>query len=60
MKNKLYASTDEVIRYQYYTNKMLVQCVSTKRFTSTSGYFEANMSNIEKTWAGINELLFRR
>ena len=58
MKNKLYALGDEV-RYKYYRNKIssLIR-ISKKNYYSD--YFETNLSNIKKTWTGINELLFRR
>ena len=58
MKNKLYASGDEV-RYKYYRNK-ISSPIRISKNNYYSDYFEANMSNIKKTWRGINELLFRR
>ena len=58
MKNKLYASGDEV-RYKYYRNK-ISSLIRISKNNYYSDYFEGNMSNIKKTWKGINELLFRR
>ena len=57
MKNKLYASGDEV-RYEYYRNKISsLRRISKRNYYSD--YFEANMTNIKKTWTGFNVLLFR-
>ena len=56
-KNKLYPSGDEV-RYKYYRNK-ISSLIRISKKIYYSDYFEANMSNIKKTWTGINELLFR-
>ena len=54
MKNKLYASGDEV-RYKYYRNE-ISSPIRISKNNYYSDYFKANMSNIKKTWKGINEL----
>ena len=54
IKNKLYASGDD-IKYRFYRNKI---CNLTR--LSKKSYFEHNITNIKKTWEGINELLNRR
>ena len=44
--------------YNYYRNKISSLIPISKKYYSD--YFEANMSNIKKTWTGINEVPFRR
>ena len=58
IKNKLYASGDDR-KYRFYRNKIcnLIR-LSKKRYYQN--YFEHNITNIKKTWEGINELLNRR
>ena len=58
VKNKLYASGDEV-RYKQYRNKIntLIR-LSKRKYYNT--FFENNVANMKKTWQGINELLHRR
>ena len=58
VKNKLYASGDEV-RYKQYRNKIYTLIrLSKRKYYNT--FFENNMANMKKTWQGINELLYRR
>ena len=54
VKNILYTSRDEV-RYKHYRNKIctLIRW-SKRRYYDT--FFENNMTNMKKTWQGINEL----
>jgi hypothetical protein len=58
IKNKLYASGDDR-KYRFYRNKIcnLIR-LSKKRYYQN--YFEHNITNIKKTWEGINELLNRQ
>ena len=58
VKSKLYASGDDS-RYKYYRNKICSSIrLSKKRYYYE--YFEYNVTNMKKTWEGINELLYRR
>ena len=58
VKSKLYASGDDS-RYKYYRNKICsLIWLSKKRYYYE--YFEHNVTNMKKTWEGINELLYRR
>ena len=54
VKNILYTSRDEV-RYEHYRNKIctLIRW-SKRRYYDT--FFENNMTNMKKTWQGINAL----
>ena len=57
-KNELYATGDKV-RLKHYRNKICtVIHLSKRRYYDT--FFENNMSNMKKSWQGINELLHRR
>ena len=58
VKNKLYASGDEV-RYKDFRNKVCTLIrVSKRRYYDT--FFENNTANMKKTWQRINELSHQR
>ena len=52
-KNKLYATGDKV-RQKHYRNEICTLIhLSKRRYYDT--FFENNMSNMKKTWQGIND-----
>ena len=58
IKNSLYSSGD-LPRYKLYRNKIsMLTRISKKTFFHK--YFEENLTNIKKTWEGINDLLGRK
>ena len=58
IKNSLYYSGD-IKTYKMYRNKILMLTRISKR-NFFHNYFEDNLSNIKKTWEGINNLLGRK
>ena len=58
IKNSLYYSGDSKT-YKIYRNKILMLTRISKR-NFFHNYFEDNLSNIKKTWEGINNLLGRK
>ena len=58
VKYKLYASGDE-INYKYYRNK-ICSLIRLSKSNYYHKYFECNMTDMKRTWEGINELLYRR
>ena len=58
VKYKLYASGDE-IKYKYYRNK-ICSLIRLSKSNYYHKYFECNMTDMKRTWKGINELLYRR
>ena len=58
VKYKLYASEDE-IKYKYYRNKNC-SLIRLSKSNYYHKYFECNMTDMKRTWKGINELLYRR
>ena len=58
VKYKLYASGDE-IKYKYYRNE-ICSLIRLSKGNYYKKYFECNMTDMKRTWKGINELLYRR
>lgn len=58
VKNRLFASRENA-RYKLYRNKLVGLIRSSKR-EYYSEYFNNNITNMKKTWEGINTLLHRK
>ena len=57
IKNKLFASGDQA-RYKIYRNKLSNLIRLSKKYYYAK-YFNDNVTNMKKTWEGINNLLYR-
>ena len=58
IKNKLFL-TNEHEKYKYYRNKLKILIRASKKHYYFK-YFEDNITNMKKTWYGINRLLSRK
>ena len=58
IKNALFYSGD-IDKYKYYRNKLLTLSRLSKKLYY-SAYFSDNMTNMRKTWVGINSLINRQ
>ena len=58
VKNKLYA-LDDTVKYKMYRNRICtLTCISKQQYYTK--FFNDNLTNMKKTWEGINSILARK